>query len=742
MKPSEGPIRPAVRAGRRVGSLPVLSLFACLVAGFSPTSARANVYATNIKLHAPANPAPGLGVLTTTPAVLVPGSSLQIDYVLNEDATAGVTVEVLAGSNTVRQIVLPLGSSGTLRGTNSVLWDGTSDAGTNVPLGLYSLRITAASAGYAGWTQTSDDNNPGSYVFAPRGIAVDRNPNSPYYGRVFVANGQLGIDPTVPGNLLGVLKLNADGSPAEEGVFSDGGWAWAGNEFSPWKIAVSDDDDVYVSDLSSNGLVLRFDQTLSTNSQLLVLRPDNWPTNAGTTAALSGPFLTGAGTNTQLWMADTNRSGSVGIRRWAVATEGPLATNDLGSTIVAAGGGSDLDVAPFAVAVDLSNRIYTIQDVMDSGSPSYRVFRFPAYSSGPAERVADWKIGTADDSMRGAVGVAVDPTATYVAVAFRGAGSGVGRVGGAVQVFSAADGSLVTTQTPAPYHDQTDVAWDNAGNLYTCDNWDSVWRAFSPPGTNQATTVAVQPIVVGNANGRPTLAPIANQTVAAGTTLTITNTASDPDGDQLRFSLAAGAAAGASLNATNGLFTWTPTAAQAGASHFTVVVTDNGLPPLSATQSFTVTVTTVVSNQAPVLSAPVQTNNTIQFTLIGQPDATYVILASSNLVAWAPVLTNHEAAAVRLITLPAVAGQRYFRAELLQSGNPVTTSPVLSAPGWANGQVRFTLSGQPDAAYVILGSTNLVTWAPVATNQAPAAVRSITLPSTNRQNFFRAEVAP
>ena len=35
------------------------------------------------------------------------------------------------------------------------------------------------------------------------------------------------------------------------------------------------------------------------------------------------------------------------------------------------------------------------------------------------------------------------------------------------------------------------MAWDNVGNLYALDGFAQVWRAYSPPGTNRATTVAV-----------------------------------------------------------------------------------------------------------------------------------------------------------------------------------------------------------------------------------------------------------
>ena len=62
------------------------------------------------------------------------------------------------------------------------------------------------------------------------------------------------------------------------------------------------------------------------------------------------------------------------------------------------------------------------------------------------------------------------------------------------------------------------------------------------------------------------------------------------------------APAGATINATNGVFTWTPTEAQGpGVYNITVRVTDNNLPPLSDAKIFQVTVNE--TNQAPVLAA-------------------------------------------------------------------------------------------------------------------------------------------
>jgi hypothetical protein len=88
------------------------------------------------------------------------------------------------------------------------------------------------------------------------------------------------------------------------------------------------------------------------------------------------------------------------------------------------------------------------------------------------------------------------------------------------------------------------------------------------------------------------LAAITDRTISAGQTLAFTVSATDADipVQQLTFSLA-NAPSGAAINATNGVFTWTPDATHAsGTNMVTVVVTDNGSPNRTDTKSFAVAV--------------------------------------------------------------------------------------------------------------------------------------------------------
>ena len=93
-------------------------------------------------------------------------------------------------------------------------------------------------------------------------------------------------------------------------------------------------------------------------------------------------------------------------------------------------------------------------------------------------------------------------------------------------------------------------------------------------------------------NTAPALATIADQTINEGAMLTISAGASDTDAptNTLTFSLDS-PPTGASIDPTTGVLTWTPTEAQGPSTNpMTVRVTDNGVPSLSDTKSFTVTV--------------------------------------------------------------------------------------------------------------------------------------------------------
>jgi hypothetical protein len=112
-------------------------------------------------------------------------------------------------------------------------------------------------------------------------------------------------------------------------------------------------------------------------------------------------------------------------------------------------------------------------------------------------------------------------------------------------------------------------------------------------------------ITVNPVNDAPTLNAIGNQAVDLGNTLSFTAVGSDIDlpAQTLSYSLTGVVPSGATINASTGAFSWTPTAGQGGQVYtLTMRVTDNGSPALHADQQITVGVAYTWSS----LLAPVQ----------------------------------------------------------------------------------------------------------------------------------------
>lgn len=92
-------------------------------------------------------------------------------------------------------------------------------------------------------------------------------------------------------------------------------------------------------------------------------------------------------------------------------------------------------------------------------------------------------------------------------------------------------------------------------------------------------------------NTPPTISPISNSVVTLGQTLSFAVNATDADQppQTLTYTLLPGAPGGAFINPSTGQFTWTPNFAPTNNS-ITVKVVDNGIPSMSATQSFSVSI--------------------------------------------------------------------------------------------------------------------------------------------------------
>ncbi len=216
-------------------------------------------------------------------------------------------------------------------------------------------------------------------------------------------------------------------------------------------------------------------------------------------------------------------------------------------------------------------------------------------------------------------------------------------------------------------------------------------------GTPPLSATSMVQIVVAEVNTAPMLGVVADRTIEELATLVVPNAATDSDlpANGLSYHLE-GAPAGATIDA-QGVITWTPTEAQGPSTNLiTVVVTDDGSPVLSATNTFTVIVSEV--NTAPVLAsitdqtvaelatltvATVATDNdqpanALSYRLEGAPAG--ATIDAEGVITWTP--TEAEGPSTNLITVvatddgsPALSATNTFTVIVSE----VNTAPALAS---------------------------------------------------------------
>jgi hypothetical protein len=142
-------------------------------------------------------------------------------------------------------------------------------------------------------------------------------------------------------------------------------------------------------------------------------------------------------------------------------------------------------------------------------------------------------------------------------------------------------------------------------------------------------------------NTPPVLAAINNQTVNVGQTVAFNAIVTDTNQPVpvLTFSLTTGPSS-TSLNPATGAFSWRPQVTNANTVNpFTIKVTDNGTPSLSASQSFTVTVNPLTQ---PGLSSLGLNNGRIGFQVNGETGPDYAVQVSTDLSNWSTLLITNS----------------------------------------------------------------------------------------------------
>ena len=235
-------------------------------------------------------------------------SRLTVNYTLNADATS-VSVRILKNGQEVKKDTY----TGTAKnkGAHTLTVDMTS-----LPAGAYTWDVQVTGNSVSVPTQESTSYS----FFCPQGLAIDKDPNSEYFGRILMTEAMQNVPASgykSSGKGAGIYVFNPDFTT--DGVVHKGGNNFtrilATNGYQPWRVKISDDGRIFVSSLDLNGVAV-WEVSKDLNTWTPVISGTNDATDY--TIKKNGNFfagpncsmdVTGSGDNLKLLLYSTTKEG-------------------------------------------------------------------------------------------------------------------------------------------------------------------------------------------------------------------------------------------------------------------------------------------------------------------------------------------------------------------------------------------------------------------------------------------------
>ena len=214
--------------------------------------------------------------------------TLTIHYKLNANANA-VSAVIMNGETEVKSFAC----TGITRGEHSV-----AIPTAELPVGLkLTWKIKVDGTSKTKPTQVSTYYS----LYCSHGLAIDKNPESEYFGRILAAEGMDAVPATgylSSGQGAGIYVFNPDFST--DGKVRNGGLdftrKWANRGYQPWRVKISEDGRIFVSSCDLNGkFVWELSKDLNTWTDVLARGQEKTSsTMKGNAFTTSGQFLAGA----------------------------------------------------------------------------------------------------------------------------------------------------------------------------------------------------------------------------------------------------------------------------------------------------------------------------------------------------------------------------------------------------------------------------------------------------------------
>jgi hypothetical protein len=410
----------------------------------------------------------------------VTNNSGTIQFYLNENAdNVGVSFDSGAATNNLGALS---------KGLNSFPLAGHS---------TYSIYVSKTGAGTP--TLISVDTSNACIWNAPRGVAVNANPKSSLFGRVYGANSSPGgTGAAAKGR--GLYIYNADLTDAlGRGATASGTGAFVSDALSPNRLSVSTNNEVYVSDCSASGAtVFSFDPDITISNQLLAVRGDAGQPLGYHGRIASAPIARGslANGNLELWAVDSSLGPNFNELEHYPIGAGPVPWSNAPTAVVNLGlptygviapnnltqPPTDMDVAP-------DGKLYAIFYRLNFVVPGLQVFDPSGTLLWDSITSIGGTVGTGPDLVAWATGgsafaVRVSPDGKYVAVL---------GIDNRINVMAINNGLpeantyFEITNTPSTGNGR-DIAWDAADNVYAVSSGQGLMRVYSLGLTTTAVT--------------------------------------------------------------------------------------------------------------------------------------------------------------------------------------------------------------------------------------------------------------
>lgn len=397
---------------------------------------------------------------------------------------------------------------------NSALSLGPRPAGvtsTNVAItGAFKVEVTKTSgAGYLDGTvlQISSDSNPLLQWEQPVGVAVNKNPKSPYFGRIYVSNSR--SLPTATGRNApeGIYVLNPDFTDAlgQGNTALTGGINFvdqSGNTQDttlPWKLEIGEDDNLYIADFTTaTGTIYVTDPNVASGINALegLGSPNSplWFPSHGQIASSPLAFGSLASSNLTIFALDADTDYNNSLRRFDV-NEGPIPsqvsavdlTGPVSPLLRIARVIVDLDRAPdgkFFLSqyrADGKEGGLFVMSKEDNDADGYLDLLYSSLADTRAIAGDD----LAFDLLRTSYSIKVTPDGKHLAIGMQTGPTTFVPLDPVSGLPMLTNRFSLNTAAAGPTRD---VTFDAAGNLYIVNNNIELLRVFSPGGRWVATT--------------------------------------------------------------------------------------------------------------------------------------------------------------------------------------------------------------------------------------------------------------